>query len=66
MSIVVRLDCQVCPQCKLPLKVVREREGTTVHYDVAGWAQRCQRTDCDGPLACPWLKSTLKTWLQTT
>jgi hypothetical protein len=63
MSIVVRLDSHVCPRCALPVTAVHEPEATAVRYDVAGWARRCQRTDCDGPLACPWMKRTLQTWL---
>jgi len=63
MSIVVRIESQACPRCGLPLKVVREREGATIRYDVAGWSRRCQRADCDGPLARPWLRPTLKALL---
>lgn len=63
MSIVAHIESQTCPRCGLPLKVVRKRDGTTVRYDVEGWSRRCQRADCDGPLACPWLKPTLKAWL---
>ena len=66
MSIVVRIERQACPRCRLPLKVVRERDGTTVRYDVAGWSRQCQRADCDGPLACPWMKPALKAWLDET
>lgn len=63
MSTMASLDGQSCPRCAMPLTVVRESDATVVRYDLAGWEQSCERTDCDGPLACPWLKAALQFWL---
>ena len=65
MTLLFWLESKVCPRCTLIMKVVREGEhgALTVRYDVSTWARECIHSDCGGPLCCPCMQSSVRSWL---
>jgi hypothetical protein len=66
MTIVFRLESRTCPRCGLPLKVVQENgsDALVARYDMSAWTQSCTQTDCDGPMSCPHLRASMRSWLE--